>query len=139
MPDGGGILYQEREIEALEHGQNTAGVGADQVAHVCIEAVVDVCQSNIEMRQLSAHAADFCEPTLLHSFCDLSAKRQEPRNVLFLRFRLEEVEWIHSGLLAIFAAHILVHGCEPSGVRHALQRLEVQFGNVDAIPVETLD
>ncbi len=50
VPDGGRILHQERELVLLEHRQGALGVGADQVAHPGVEAVVDVGEDQVEVR-----------------------------------------------------------------------------------------
>src|ERR1017187_8426963 len=50
--------------------------------------------------------------------------------------RLEEVEGVEAFGLTEFGAHIVIHGSESRRVADALQRLEIEFGEIDAIPIE---
>ncbi len=49
VPDGGGVLDQEREVVLIEQGKNARGVGADQIVHAGIEPVVHVSEDKIQI------------------------------------------------------------------------------------------
>ncbi len=82
VPDGGGILDQEREVVLIEQGQNARGVGADEIAHAGIEAVVDVREHEIQIGLGGADGFDLADPFLLLAAREIGAiveKSPQPR------------------------------------------------------------
>jgi hypothetical protein len=65
VPDGGGIFDQEREVVLIEQGENARGVGADEIVHAGIEAVVHVSEHKVQIGLRCADGFDLADPFLL--------------------------------------------------------------------------
>ena len=109
VPDGGGIFDQEREIVVIEQGQHTRGVGADEIAHAGIEAVVDMSEHEIEIGLGGADGFDFADPVFLLAARELGAvveKSPQTRGVGIGRLkqldRIEAIEAVNSSRTSWF-------------------------------------
>ena len=65
VPDGRGILDQKREVVLIEQGKHARGVGADEIVHARIEAVVHVGEDQVQIGLRGADGFILTDPFLL--------------------------------------------------------------------------
>ena len=65
VPDRSRVLDQKRKVMPIEQRQHARGVGADQVAHARVEAIVYMRQHKIQIRLGGADGFDLADPFLL--------------------------------------------------------------------------
>src|ERR1039458_197319 len=91
------------------------------------------------MRLLPARYVQLGAPVFLHPSRQGAAEIEKrlPRGPVLAR--PEDFDWVEAALLPEQGADIVVHRRKPRGVPRALERLEVQLGQVDAVPIEPRD
>ena len=77
VPDGSGVLDQERKVVLIEHRQYCARIRTDQVPHACVEPVVHMGQHEIEVRFTGADPLDKSDPIRLLTLRQTGAVIQE--------------------------------------------------------------
>ena len=124
----------------IEQGQHSRGVGADEIAHAGIEAIVHMREHEIEIGLGGADGFDFADPFFLLAAREVGAEVEKSPQTRGVRIgRLKQFDRIEAVEAVEFVAHVLVHGREAGGIGGALERFEIEFGQVDAIPVEAAD
>ena len=79
------------------------------------------------------------EPLLLHAAREPGAEIQKQPARRLVRARAEQFQRVEARLLPELRAHVGVHRREAARVGDPFQRLEVQLGQIDAVPIEAAD
>ena len=124
----------------IEQWQHPRGVGADEIAHAGIEAVVHMREHEIEIGLGGADGLDLADPFLLLAAREVGAVVEKSPQTRGIGIGgLKQLDGIETVEALEFVAHILVHGREAGGVGGALERFKIELGEVDAIPIEAAD
>src|ERR1035437_8493803 len=91
------------------------------------------------MRLLLSRRFQLGDPVFLHPSHQLTAEIEKRRPRGSVLTRAEDLDWVEAALLLEQGADIVVHRRKPRGVSSALERLEVQLGQVDTVPIEPRD
>ncbi len=122
----------------IEQREYAAGIGANGVFHAGVETIVHMGQHNIEARTKGAKLFCGIEPVFLHAARKPGAKIEKLVQRSGIGTLLPEFQRIPAELRAKGRPHVIVHRSESGGIACAFERFEVEFGQVDAVPIETL-
>ncbi len=97
VPDGGGILDQEREVVLIEQGKNARSVRADEIVHARIEAVVHVSEHQVQIGLGCADGFDLADPFLLLAAGEIGAVIEKGPQARFIGLsRLKELDRVEA-------------------------------------------
>ena len=88
---------------------------------------------------VAARQIQFGDPLLLHAAGQPGAEIQELPARRVVRARAEQLARIEARLLLEQRAHVGIHRREAARVGDALQRFEIELGQIDAVPIEAAD